>query len=109
MSGSGGSGYSGNFERVDSCDLLVIETQLGSPKEEVVNTIKAGDVLDVTVQSMGAISVVVILHEGQVAGGVAAPEVQKLRECIAQGTTYEATVISKNDGQLRIRIAVKRS
>jgi len=109
MSGSGGSGYSGNFEPIDSCDSLFIETQLSSPKEEVINNIKEGDILDVNVHQMGTTSVVVVLHAGQIAGGVAAPQLQKLRECIVQGTTYGATVISKNDGQVRIRISARRA
>lgn len=109
MSGSGGSGYSGGFEPVDTCDSLFIETQLSSPKDEVIDDIKEGDILDVTVQQMGATSVVVVLHKGQLAGGIAAPQIQKLRECIAQGTEYDATVTSKNDGQVRVRIKPKRA
>lgn len=109
MSGSGESGYSGNFEPVDSCDSLFIETQLSSPKEDVIKNIKAGDMLEVTVHDMGVTSVVVVLYAGQIAGGIAAPQVQKLRECIVQGTTYEAAVISKNSGQVRIRITARRT
>jgi hypothetical protein len=107
MSGSGGGGYSG-FEYHDSCDLLCIETQLSSPKDSVISNIVAGDILEVSTQQMGLSTVVVILHHGNLAGGIAAPQVQKLRECIAQGSSYEATVTSKNDGQVRIRIKSKR-
>ncbi len=109
MSGSGSSGYSGNFEPVSSCENLVIDTQLSSPKDDVIDSINVNDVLDVATQQAGATTVVVVIHQGQVAGGVASPQVQRLRECIAQGTEYEATVLSKNDGQVRVRISAKRT
>jgi hypothetical protein len=108
MSGSGGSGYSGGFDAVDTCDSLVIETQLSSPKDEVVETINVGDILDVAVQKSDLATVVVILHRGHIAGGVAAPQVQKLRDCISQGTIYDATVLGRNGGQIRVRIKPKK-
>lgn len=104
MSGSGGSGYGGGFESVDDCGSLFIETQLSSPKEDVVDKIDVGHILDVTAQQVGTTMVVVVLWQGEIAGGIAAPQVQKLRECIGQGALYDATVISKNDGQVRVRI-----
>lgn len=109
MSGSGGSGYGGGFEPVDTCDSLFIETQLSSPKDDVIDAINIGDVLDVTIQQAGATTIVVVLHQGQLAGGIAAPQVQRLRECISQGTMYDATVISKSGGQVRVRIKPQRS
>jgi hypothetical protein len=104
MSGSGGGGYSGGFEQFNSCDTLFIQTQLSSPKEHVVDNINIDDSLDVVVRSANSMSAVYVLHHGEVAGGVAAPNVQRLIECILQGTVYKATVISKNDGQVRIYI-----
>lgn len=103
MSGSGGGG--GGYEApTDNCQLLIIDTQLSSPKEEVVDMIQVGDVLDVATQMMGATAVVVVLRNGQVAGGLASPKVQWLRECMANGTQYNATVTDKNDGQVRVRV-----
>lgn len=103
MSGSGGSG--GGYEApTDNCELLVIDTQLSSPKEDVVDLIQVGDVLDLANQVMGATAVVVVLFKGQMAGGLASPKVQWLRECIANGTQYSATVTDKNDGQVRVRV-----
>lgn len=108
MSGSGGSGYGGGFESVDDCGSLFIETQLSSPKEDVVDKIDVGDILDVTAQQIGTTMVVVVLRQGEIAGGIAAPQVQKLRECLGHGAMYDATIISKNDGQVRVRIKPKR-
>lgn len=104
MSGSGGGGGGGGFDPPDNCAALVIDTQLSSPKQAVVSLIQVGDELLVAAQPMGATTVVVALHNGQVAGGLASPLVQRLRECMAAGTQYTATVTSKNDGQVRVRV-----
>lgn len=104
MSGSGGGGGGGGFDPPDNCAALVIDTQLSSPKQAVVSLIQVGDELLVAAQTMGATTVVVALHNGQVAGGLASPLVQRLRECMAAGTQYTATVTSKNDGQVRVRV-----
>jgi len=109
MTGSDGKGYSGGFEPIGDCGSLLVETQLSSPKEEAVEAVKPGQILDVELQQIGAMTVVVVMHQGQLVGGIAAPQVQKLRECISQGFKYEATVINKNDGQVRVRVKPKQS
>ena len=107
MSGSSSSGYSSGFEVSDKCESLVIDTQLSSPKEDVLADVVVNSVLDVSVQTIGAVSVVVVTHQGQIAGGIAAPEVNRLRECITKGVDYDATVLSIDDGQVRVRIKAK--
>lgn len=106
MSGSGGGGGGGGgFDSPpDSCAALVFDTQLSSPKQAVVTAIQVGDELLVATQTVGGTTVVVVLHKGQVAGGLASPLVQRLRECMAGGTQYVATVTAKNDGQVRVRV-----
>lgn len=104
MSGSGGGGFGGYEPQEDNCESLVIDTQLSSPKEDVVARINEGDRLAVALQTLGGTAVVVVLHEGDIAGGLASPKIQRLRECIEQGVEYTATVISKNDGQVRVRV-----
>ncbi|MBN9395462.1 MAG: hypothetical protein J0H83_09470 [Candidatus Melainabacteria bacterium] len=110
MSGhSGGGGGSGSvFDPGDDCESLVLNTHISSPKEDVVDQLKVGDVLDVSVQMQGATSVVVVSHNGQMAGGLAAPQVAKLRECIQKGTRYIATVTEKNAGLTKVRVTAKR-
>lgn len=109
MSGhSGGGGGSGAFDPGDDCESLVLNTHISSPKEDVVDQVQVGDVLDVSVQMQGATSVVVVLHKGHMAGGLAAPQVAKLRECIQKGTVYIATVTEKNAGLIKVRVTAKR-
>lgn len=103
MSGSGNGG--GGFEpSVHDCATLVIDTQLSSPKPAVVAGIRVGETLEVSVQTMGTTSVVVVLSKGHIAGGLASPQLQRLRECINDGTQYVARVVAKNDGQVQVRV-----
>ena len=105
MSGSGGGGGGGGFDSPpDNCAALVFDTQLSSPKQAVVATIQVGDEMLVATQTVGGTTVVVVLHNGQVAGGLASPLVQRLRECMASGTQYAATVTAVNGGQVRVRV-----
>lgn len=106
MSGSSGrSGFGGGFESpVDNCAALVIDTQLSSPKDEIVSQLSEGLMLDVVVDEQAGRVIVVALYQGQIAGGLASPQVQRLRECIQQGTQYRATILSIRDGQVRVRV-----
>lgn len=108
MSGSGGGGGGGDYPAVERCEDLVIDTQLSSPKPAVVNGLKKGDVLQVAVQTVGSTAVVVVTHQGQLAGGLASPEIQRLRECINKGVRYIATVVAKNAGQVTVRVTAAK-
>jgi len=103
MSGSSGGG--GSFQDSStSCETLVIDTQLSSPNEDVIAGIEVNDVLPVESRQMGVTTVVVVVHDGQVAGGLTATQLPRLRECMNAGTEYEATVLSKSNGQVRVRV-----
>ncbi len=105
MSGSSGGGGGGGFSDAStSCATLVIDTQLSSPKEDVIADIEVGSVLPVESRQMGATTVVVVVHNGQIAGGLTAPQLPRLRECMNGGTDYEAMVMSKSNGQVRVRV-----
>ncbi len=109
MSGSGGGGGSGiGFgESSDSCAALVFDTQLSSPKQDVVSSISVGDLLDIAIEERGTTTVVVALYKGEVAGGLASPQVRRLLECLAGGTQYVAKVTETNDGQIRVRVSAR--
>jgi hypothetical protein len=105
MSGSGG-GFGGGAgdDAPIACERLIIETAISSPKEPVIRKVEAGYILQVGLEQVGATSVVVLTYEGEVAGGITHAQTNRLRECIQTGTKYTATVISKSDGQVRVRI-----
>lgn len=105
MSGSSGSGGSGSWDSAPTaCDLLDIYTSLSSPKAAVIAGLAVGDVLDVALQASAGTAVVVVLRDGQLAGGLASPDVNRLRECLEAGTQYGAVVREINDAQVKVRV-----
>lgn len=104
MSGSGGGGTGGGFEPPSNCADLAFTTQLSSPKPLVVGRLKVNEVLEVATQVTNGTTVVVVLHKGDVAGGLASPNLQRLRECIEGGTHFRARVVSLDSGQVRVRV-----
>jgi hypothetical protein len=101
-SGGGGGGGGGAADWDISCDTLIIETQLTSPNAAVIAGIQVNEVLPVESRQMNGMTVVVVVHNGQDAGGLAAPQLPRLRECMNAGTQYEAKVLSKSNGQVRV-------
>lgn len=104
MSGSSGGGYSGGSENYSPCESLRFDANLTSPKPSVVGTLKVGAVLTIVVAEMKDVIVLQVLAGGLVVGGLTALEAARLRTCIDQGHTYQATVLSLDGGQVRVRV-----
>jgi hypothetical protein len=104
MSGIDSTG-GGNPPPQGNCQSLVIDTQISSPKAAVIAGISVGDLLDVALDKGSDIVVVVVLFKGKVAGGIAAPLLPRLRECMEQGVAYSARVTARHDALVRVRIA----
>jgi hypothetical protein len=102
MSGSGGGGGP-DIPRF-SCEDLMVDTHIASPKADVVSKLKKGDVLQVALETKGATAVVVLLLGKRVAGGIASPALNQLRECIQGGHQYKATVTGIKGAEILIRI-----
>lgn len=107
MSGSGGGG--GGFSLpTGTCDTLVIDTLLISPKADVIADLEVGDVLRIGIDMSDGTTTVVATHQGRIAGGIAAPLLPRLRECIDSGTQYGARVTAKREGLVRVRVSAVR-
>lgn len=105
MSGSGGFGGGGGGGSPSTpCEVLAFETQLSSPKADVIQNLTVGSVLKIELKKLGDTYTIVVTWNGQVAGGLTAPDVQRLRECILDGHEYAATVLSINQGQVKVRV-----
>ena len=106
MSGSGGSGGGGGGFEPDAieCSRLIFNTQLSSPKPDVVTHLTVGDELQIVLDTQPGIKVVLALYNGQVAGGLASPETARLRHCMELGTNYNATILDVTGGQVRVRV-----
>lgn len=94
----------GGGDPPSSCESLIINTQLTSPKASVLKQVKEGDELLVAIELYEGSSVIVALHNNVVAGGLSAPSVQRLRKCIEDGFNYSATVLAIGGGQVRVRV-----
>ena len=104
MSGSSGVGIGGHDEHVE-CDLLGFDAQLTSPQPGAVAQLQVNTVLEIDVATMRGQVVVQVLHRGTLVGGLAGPDATKLRNCIAEGHRYSATVLGVNGGQVRVRVS----
>jgi hypothetical protein len=105
MSGSGGGfGGGASDDAVVACERLIIETAISSPKEAVIAKLATGSILQLSLDHQGATTTVALYYEGNKAGGITHARTNRLRECIQAGTIYVATVISRSDGQVRVRI-----
>lgn len=106
MSGSGSSGFGGGFERSTiNCEGLVLNTQIASPQQTVIHQLSVNDILQVDLQAVNTTTAIVLIYSGKVVGAVAAPDMQRLRECIEGGTRYEAKVTATSGAHVSIRIA----
>lgn len=104
MSGSSGGPGGPITDTPAACDQLSFTAQLASPKEEIVDQLRIGSVLQIVSGEQNGQSVVHALWEGQIAGGIADPRLQRLRICMSEGTLYAARVVAINNGQVRVHI-----
>ena len=104
---SGSSGGPWTTPTGDSCDRLTSETTLTSPNRDVISQLNKGMLLDVEVDKSGARPVVRAMLNGQVAGSITSSIIQKLVECIDNGYSYVAEVISVQGGTCRVRVRVR--
>jgi len=107
MSGSGGGGYGGQFGQADfevTCEKLKIDTQLSSPNPQVVAQLTVGTILRITQITSQGSQLTVAMYNAMQAGGIASPYIQRLRDCINNGTTYVARVTAINGGQVRVSV-----
>lgn len=110
MSGSGSGGYGGGFDRpFTGCENLDIRTRVASPNPAVIPKLRVGALLEVQLAQQNGMRVVVLVFNGERVGGVAAPELPKLRECMERGTQYVARVTDIAGAQVGVRIAAAPS
>ncbi|MDO8773415.1 MAG: hypothetical protein Q7K57_32845 [Burkholderiaceae bacterium] len=106
---SGFDGIGGPISPGGSCESLVIDTLLASPRQTVVANLSPGDVLDVRLaETSTGERVVEVVFRKQLAGGLASPAISRLRECIEGGTQYQARVTGKRDALVRVRVTAIR-
>jgi hypothetical protein len=106
MSGSSSNSFGGGFESGDvDCDNLVLNTQIASPQPAVISKLQVNDILQVELDTVGATTAIVLRHQTVVAGAIASPDMQRLRQCLEGGTHYQAEVTAISGAQVSIRIS----
>lgn len=87
----------------DSCETLVINTNLSSPQAAVIQNLSVGDFLSIQAASdQGPVQA--IDSKGAVAGSIMTREQIRLLNCIIAGTEYEAEILHINNGQCNVII-----
>ncbi len=107
MSGSSGGSFGGQFGQDTfevTCEKLTINTQLSSPNPNVVPQLSVGCMLDIVQRYQNGLSLTEAIYQGNIVGGIASPQIQRMRECMNQGTIYVAQVTSINGGQVMVRV-----
>lgn len=99
-----GTGVGGGMSNEPSCLDISFQTQISSPKAEVVAELSVDDVLDIELIVGGKVTTVAVKHAGKIVGGLASPNISKIRQCLSQGIRYQATVISIDSGLIRIEV-----
>ena len=84
------------------CSKQVINTQLSSPNEEIIKTLKKGDVL--AIELISSRHTLVALFEDEIAGVIVNKEMIKLIDCIKKGQSFEAVIRNIIGGMCAITI-----
>lgn len=102
MSGGGGGG--GGGRDYGPCEELKFDAQLTSPQPMVVQTLSAGEILQVNIVNLKGQQILQVLKNGEPVGGLIGGDAGRLRECILAGHDFNATVLTINGGQVRVHV-----
>lgn len=99
--GSGGGG--GGGDPTDPCDIHDV-TNLNSPNQAVVRTLKVGDLLHVHLNPGPPRVLEVQDISGNVAGSITSAALPRLVQCIRQGRRYVAEVLTVRGGIVSVEV-----
>lgn len=105
MSGSGG-GYTGggggwgNASPSLNCGNVSFSVVLSSPQANAITALQKGTVLQVSIHE----GVVVCVNGGQVVGSINWAMIGELIRCMEEGFQYIATVVSVDDGRVKVNV-----
>lgn len=105
MGGTGSGSWTPNVPS-SPCERVNFRATINSPQPAVIASLKLGDSLDVALQTTPT-TVIVVLHDGLVAGSLAGTGVMQLISCIQNGFTYEATVVAINGANCTVQVTPK--
>lgn len=99
--GGGTGGGAGGNE--DPCAIIQM-APLNSPRPVIVNTLAVGDSLEISLNESSGRPVIEVVSGAGVAGALTHTGHVKLIDCIRQGRSYVAIVISKSGGAVDLQV-----
>ena len=88
------------------CLGLSFTTTLASTDPGEVDSLRAGDILDVALIEEDGVTIIgVVQNDGAVIGSVVSGQMVQLKECLQRGFTYDAEVGSVDGGVIRVHIS----
>jgi hypothetical protein len=104
MSGGGGGGYDPPEE--SDCSKLRVRTQLRSPDPAVISKLVTGQTLAVRYTAPKG-PLLAIAQKGAVAGSIVTSKQVDIVNCINNGFSFVAEVLSVNGGKCEIEVKAK--
>lgn len=101
--GSKGGGSGGSGGGADKCAIFE-RAVLASPVPAVVGTLNPGDPLTVELETTPRNRVVVKTAAGAVVGAITSVRLVDMIECISEGYSYAAEVVSISGGRVEVDI-----
>jgi hypothetical protein len=108
MSGHGGGGGGGGAsDGTTDCASLIFTTTLNSPVPNVISTLGADDVLQVSRSAPTERRIVAVTSAGEIAGSITHGRQADLLKCLEEGTEYVGIVIRVSGGACDIQVRPK--
>lgn len=106
MSGSGNGSNGGSPGSSTRCQDINTITHIATPNPQILEKVKVGDYLDLTLRtSTGPIQAVT--NTGEIVGSILTVTISQLINCINEGVQFHAKVLSKNGGDCKVLITPK--
>lgn len=102
MGGSGSGGWTPTSSS-DKCSTLSFEAQLNSPQAAVLATLHLGEYLSVELSALPR-QVVQVVKNGAVVGAVTGSQTAQLINCLQNGYSFKAEVLSVTGGMCSVRV-----
>lgn len=101
-----GGGIDGSWTSNDeiACSRLNFSTHVTKPQPSALQIVRTGNILPVTLVTMGGIVAAGLYSHGTLIGGLAGGLAGRLQECLLGGTRFIATVQSVHGTQILVKI-----
>jgi hypothetical protein len=100
--GGSGSGWTPT-PAGNPCNTLSFRSAVNSPQPALLANLKVGSVLKVKLQTSPQ-TAVIVEHKTKTVGALTGPKVARLIDCLLNGYTFEADVLSVAGGECQVEV-----